>query len=90
MIRKQVYLTDNLDQDIRLLAKKELRAEAEVIRELLNIGLAKKSPNKAPAEVLLKIAGKGKKGPKDLSVNIRSYLYGPKSTKYGKKTSNRR
>jgi hypothetical protein len=38
MIRTQIYLTDEQKQDVELRAKRQNKAEAEVIRELLDIG----------------------------------------------------
>lgn len=90
MIRKQLYLPDNLEREIKYLARKEIKTEAEIIRELLSIGLVRKKPKTAPAEVLLRIAAKAKTGPKDLSANIEAYLYGKKSPNYGQKTLHRR
>ena len=38
MVRTQVYLTEEQARDIKLRAKRENKREAEVIRELVNIG----------------------------------------------------
>lgn len=76
MIRTQVYLTQGLHQDINLLAQKEKRPAAELIRELLQQGLNQKYHHKSTKEALLDFAaGAEKGGPADLSENIDKYLY---------------
>lgn len=87
MLRKQLYLPEELDQEIKLQALKEQKAEAEVIRDLLYRGL-KKTPRaknrfKTPADFLLHMVSYNVKGPKDLSKNLDRYLYGDKSLKFG-------
>lgn len=80
MLRTQVYLPEELDQDLKLLAKKEEKAVAELIRELLREGLArKKRKRKNAGDTLLDIAKLAGKGPGDLSTNLFDYLYGEKS-----------
>lgn len=80
MLRTQVYLPEELDQDLKLLAKKEEKAVAELIRELLREGLArKKRKRKNAGDTLLDIAKLAGKGPRDLSTNLFDYLYGEKS-----------
>lgn len=83
MLRKQLYITKDLDREVKLLALKQKRTEAEVIRELLYRGL-NKAPNitrkfTTPADFLLHMASYNIKGPKDLSKNFDRYLYGDKS-----------
>lgn len=77
MIRTQVYLPKSLYQHIDLVAKKEKKAKAQVIREVLEDGVKRKQNNSG--RVLLEIATMAKKykwkGPKDLSRNIDKYLY---------------
>lgn len=77
MIRTQVYLPKQLYQTIDLVAKKERKAKAQVIREALEEGVRKKQAN--AGKVLLEIAAMAKKykwrGPKDLSTNHDKYLY---------------
>lgn len=77
MIRTQVYLPKQLYQNIDLVAKKEKKAKAQVIREALEKGIEQKREN--GGKVLLEIAAmakkRGWKGPKDLSINIDKYLY---------------
>ena len=38
MIRTQIYLTDEQKRDVELRAKRQNKAEAEIIRELLDTG----------------------------------------------------
>lgn len=77
MIRTQVYLPEELYQNIKLIANKEKKAKAQVIREVLDEGIKGKQGNSG--RVLLEIAAMAKryrwKGPKDLSRNIDKYLY---------------
>ena len=83
MKRKQIYLTEMLDREIGLLSKKEDKPKAEIVRELLEVGLKEKTPKKAPGAFLLEMVAHAGKGPKDLSTNHDRYLYGDKSPKYG-------
>ena len=77
MIRTQVYLPEELYQNISLVAEKEKKAKAEVIRQALEESLAKK--RKSVGATLMELAKLGKKlnikGPKDLSTNHDKYLY---------------
>jgi len=80
MLRTQVYLPEELDRELKLLAKKENKAVAKLIRELLHDGLVKRKRRKKNAgDTLLEIAKLVGKGPKDLSSNLFDYLYGKKS-----------
>jgi len=93
MIRKQLYLTPELDRELTIVAHRQGKSVAEVVRETLsksfNIQRKKDEP---PGAVLLRLAAKAWQGPSDLSANLSSYLYGEKSRKYGKrkKTTHRR
>ena len=64
-------------QEIGLIAKKESKPKAQVIREAVEEVLEKRRGN--AGDVLLKLAKMAKKynwkGPKDLSKNIDKYLY---------------
>lgn len=77
MIRTQIYLPQQLYQAIDLVAKKEKKAKAQIIREALEKNMEKKQAN--AGETLLKLAAMAKKykwkGPKDLSTNHDKYLY---------------
>lgn len=83
MLRKQLYINEDLDREIKLLALKQSKAEAEVIRELMYKGL-KKIPARTkkfttPADFLLHMVSYKAKGPRDISANLDKYLYGKKS-----------
>lgn len=74
MFRTQVYLPRDLYQNIHLLAEKENKSKAELIRELLIEGLRRKQ--NLGTSTLLKIAKKATKGaPTDLSSKLDKYLY---------------
>lgn len=79
MIRKQIYLTKELDRQIALTAVSERKPEAAVIREVLHAGFLQKKPARTAGEALLGLARLGEelgiKGPPDLSRNIDTYLY---------------
>ncbi len=80
MIRTQVYLPKALYQQVDLVAKREKKAKAQVIRETLEEGLDKKQEaQETVGEALLRLAALGKKlklrGPRDLSTNHDKYLY---------------
>ena len=87
LIRTQLYVPQEVAQEILLLAKTEGKPRAEVYRELLKTGLERKARKERPtsAEGLLKIASLAKQGPRDLSSNLSSYLYGKKSPDFGQK-----
>lgn len=73
MIRTQIYLPKSLYQTIDLVAKKEKKPKAQVIRDMLEQGIAKKATT---GTTFLKLAKNPIKGlPKDLSTNIDKYLY---------------
>lgn len=79
MIRTQVYLTDDLVQDIRFVALRRQKPEAAVIRDLLRKSLNTERPKKNAGEALLEFAKHAVPGPKDLASNMFEYLYGEKS-----------
>ena len=77
MIRTQIYFPKDLYQAVDLVAKKENKPKAQIIREAVEKDLEKRRGN--AGDVLLKLAKMAKKyqwkGPKDLSRNIDKYLY---------------
>mgnify|MGYP001576370652 CR=1 FL=1 len=75
MLRTQVYLTEELYQEINLLAQKERKASAQVLRELLIEGLSQKKKRTSIGNALLTLSKIKAHGPKDLSTNIDEYLY---------------
>jgi hypothetical protein len=84
MIRTQVYLTEDQSQQIKLRSKQEQRPEAEILRDIVDKGLAAAGPatKMSSGQSLLQLAELGKKykaqGPGDLSTNVDDYLYGDK------------
>ena len=82
MIRTQVYLTDEQARDIKLLATREKKREAVVIRELVDTGLhaSQSMHRESTGEALLRLAEAGERvggnAPSDLSSRIDDYLYG--------------
>lgn len=73
MIRTQVYLPRTLYQQVQLVAKKDNKPAAQVVRELLTESLEQRSGSIGKALLeLTKIRGKG---PADLSTKIDKYLY---------------
>lgn len=84
MLRTQIYLPEELSQELKMLAYREAKPTAVVIRELLHkaLRIEKKNKKKNAGDTLLAIAklGKGVKGPSDLSTNFFDYAYGKKSS----------
>ena len=82
MIRTQVYLTDEQKQDIEIRSKRQNKAEAEIIRELLDTGrhVSIRTDQESTGDALLRLAKLGEKlhvkAPADLSSRIDEYLYG--------------
>ena len=78
MVRKQIYITRELEQYIHVLAQKQNKPEAEVIRELVSKGLKTAPPSRqeSTGASLLRLAGIHGKGPADLSTRTDDYLYG--------------
>jgi len=84
MIRAQVYLTEEQARAIDIRALQERRPKAQVLRELVDRGLAlpDKGQQQTVGEGLRGLAALGEKlhmtGPTDLSTNHDDYLYGNK------------
>jgi metal-responsive CopG/Arc/MetJ family transcriptional regulator len=75
MLRTQVYLPEDLRQEIDAVARKEKKPAAKVIRELLIEGINKKHKETAGMALSRLTALTVKGGPKDLSINLDTYLY---------------
>lgn len=91
MIRKQFYVTPEIDRQLTILARQKGKSIAEVHREILEKRLKINNKRKeAPASVLFRITGIAKRGPRDLSTNLFDYLYGDKSPNYGRRKKNPR
>ncbi len=80
MIRKQLYLPEDLNRRLAVTAKQQRKPEAEVIRNLLHTGLTQQIPTQTAGGALLGLAKLGKElglaGPTDLSSRIDDILYG--------------
>jgi hypothetical protein len=82
MIRTQLYIAEEQARDIKLKAKRENKREAEVIRDLVRMGLdaSRRTHQETTGEALLRLARLGEKlkvkAPTDLSSRIDDYLYG--------------
>ncbi|OGY25493.1 MAG: hypothetical protein A2Z11_03640 [Candidatus Woykebacteria bacterium RBG_16_43_9] len=83
MKRKQIYLTETLDREIKYISLKQNKPQSEVIRDILEKNITKKKKKMSGGDFLLWMAKHAGKGPKDLSKNLDRYLYGDKSIKYG-------
>lgn len=76
MIRTQIYLPKDLYQEVKLVAKKESKKSAQMVRELLSEGLIKRRKKGTIGEAFLDLASVAVKGgPPDLSKNHDKYLY---------------
>ena len=84
MIRTHIYLTEEQDQLIELRVRRERRSKAEVVRDVVDRGLAvdAAASRRTSGQALLELAELGKQlnlsGPTDLSTNHDDYLYGDK------------
>lgn len=81
MLRTYIYVPEEMDLEVKRLAKDKKVSKAEIIREAIKEGLGVVRRQKSrSAEVLLKIAEIGKKykvkGPKDAVEHFDDYLYG--------------
>jgi metal-responsive CopG/Arc/MetJ family transcriptional regulator len=79
MIRTQMYLDEDIYTDLARVAEQENKSRAEIARDILKEGLAKrKSIDKSGKAVLLAIADLRLAGGADpyLSGNVDHYLYG--------------
>lgn len=75
MIRTQVYFPDEIYTEVKVVAKKENKPTAQVVRELLEEGLNLKRQKSSIGKALRSLTSIKAKGPKDLSSNIDKYLY---------------
>src|SRR3989338_11690857 len=88
MIRTQVYLPEDLYQQLKLLAKQENTNFSQLIREGVNEVVDKKRKKRhIGVDTLLALAQIGKnyqiKTPRDLASKIDYYLYGQGSREWG-------
>ncbi len=76
MVRTQVYLPKEVYQHINLVAQKEQKPAAQVIRELLYDGLVRRQKTMTIGQALQQLTQVKAQAPEDLSTNIDAYLYG--------------
>ncbi|MBI2264955.1 MAG: hypothetical protein HYU64_07260 [Armatimonadetes bacterium] len=78
MKRKQIYLSEDMEQELRAAALFRGASEAAIVREALEQYLQARRP-KVPLEEdpLWKLVGIIEDGPPDASEAIDYYLYGP-------------
>jgi len=90
MIRKQVYLTAELDARLRHEAKRQRRTEAEILREALAVQLSATRPGTrdTSGDALWQLVGIGTSGQTDLSERVDEVLYG--STAQGRRRTRTR
>jgi hypothetical protein len=75
MKRTQIYLDEELDEELRQAAVAEGRSAAAIIREAVHRYLAEQVPRADP-DPILQLAGAFSGGPKDASTEHDRYLYG--------------
>lgn len=75
MIRTQVYLPEDLNMELKLIAKQEGVNYSTLIREGVRIVINKRN-KKRGKKLGVGFVGIIKGGPKDLSKKIDTYLYG--------------
>lgn len=78
MVRKQIYLTVDLDQRLRREARRQSKSEAEVLREALAARLGGSSATDLDPEddSLWGLVGAGASAATDLSERVDEVLYG--------------
>jgi len=74
MIRTNVYLPLVLYSQIQLLARRERKPAAAVIRDLLTLGLAQPASRETVGQALRSLAAVDAHGPADLSARLDDYL----------------
>ena len=78
MVRKQVYLTAELDERLRREAARQRRSEAEILREALAVRLGVSGKNRVDAsgDSLWQLVGIGATDSTNLSGSVDDVLYG--------------
>ncbi len=78
MIRKQIYISEPVDEQLNHIARVKGKAVAEVVRTFIEEGIQKTNDiDYSGRSALLKLVSlKVKGGSKDLSANLDHYLYG--------------
>lgn len=78
MIRKQLYIDEELDRSLKVLAAWTGQSEAEHVRAALRRYLADHAVQHSEADPLLELVGlvDDPRGPDDVAVNHDDFLYG--------------
>ncbi|GEM_PF-6914252 len=76
MKRTQIYIDENIYNDIAKEAKSEKRTVSDIIREMLarELRLRKRQKSAKSAEILMKLANIAVEGPSDISVKGEDYF----------------
>ena len=75
MLRTQLYLPEDLRQEINAVARQEKKPAAVIMRELLVEGIRNKHRETTGTAMNRLASLKVKGGPSDLSINLDKYLY---------------
>lgn len=75
MLRTQLYLPEDLRQEINAVARQEKKPAAEIMRELLLEGVQNRHRPTAGAAMNRLASLRVQGGPSDLSTNLDKYLY---------------
>jgi len=78
MKRTQIYLPEDLYNELRLETQSTKLSVSELIRQAVSEKLTKKMDARGGVKTLARIAAIGATGPKDLAQNLEHYLYGKK------------
>lgn len=77
MLRTQLYISEELHQELILLARQEDVSLAKLTREFLEVGVKMKKRKESSGKTLLALARQSIGGlPKDVSNKHNQYLYG--------------
>jgi len=74
MLRTQIYLPQDLRREIDVVARREKKPAAQVIRELLVDGVYSKQ-QESIGRAFSRLVNLNARGPKDLSTRLDHYLY---------------
>jgi hypothetical protein len=80
LVRKQLYITEDQERRLKLAARRERRAEAEILRSALDRVLLPKpaARGRGRRDSLWDIVGLGRTKAGDVARNVDRYLYGRK------------
>jgi hypothetical protein len=78
MVRKQIYIDDELERSLKALAARTGRAEAAHVREALRVYLGERRNTEVERDPLLDLVGLvgDPEGPRDVAEEHDHYLYG--------------